>query len=135
MRCLCYWCYILTHTHNGFTPDTRRVVGRPGLTWREVSVRSTGFHYSWTGRRQPGGTLAAGGIREIRLASVEPVWCRPLRDDCLPHHSASAPPVNTNQPVNDTIGRWSLPLLGFRENGDWRSRFTNWFFILLLLIC
>lgn len=62
-----------THTHNGFTPDTRRVVGRTGPTWREVSVRSTGFHYPWTGRRQPGGTSAAGGIqREIRLAPAEP---------------------------------------------------------------
>lgn len=41
----------------------------------------------------------------------------------------------TNQPVDDTTGRWSSPLLGFRENGDWRSRLTNCFFILLLLVC
>lgn len=70
----CYWCYTQTHTHNGFTPDTRRVVGRPGSAWREVSVRSTGFHYPWTGRRQPGGTLEQEVYkqREIRLVS-EPV--------------------------------------------------------------
>lgn len=83
-----------THTHNGFTPDTRRVVGRPDSTWREVSVRSTGFHYPWTGRRQPGGTPAAGGIqREIRLTLVEPVsaaGARRLCGDCHLHHHATS---------------------------------------------
>jgi len=92
VRWPCYWCY--THTHNGFTPDTRRVVGRPDSTWREVSVRSTGFHYPWTGRRQPGGTPAAGGIqREIRPTPVEPVsaaGARRLCGDCHLHHRATS---------------------------------------------
>lgn len=124
----CYWCYTQTHTYtytyNGFTPDTRRVVGRPGLAWREVSVRSTGFHYPWTGRRQPGGTLQQEVYkqREIRLAS-EPV--------------GTAIVTCTTRPPADTVANGSTIPSDARHRRAWvsgetvigaRTTLTNSFF-------
>jgi len=97
-----------TYTYNGFTPDTRRVVGRPGSALREVSVRSTGFHYPWTGRRQPGGTLEQEVYkqREIRLAS-EPV--------------GTAIVTCTTAPPADTVANGSTIPSDARHRSAWVS--------------